>query len=65
MPREYARIASSIGKALGERQKAITSEPLPQRLTELLSRLSESEKIEQADQMKVGSRGPHGKRSSE
>jgi hypothetical protein len=65
MPRKYARIACSIGKALGERQKAITSEPLPQRLIELLSRLSESEKTEQADQKKVGPRRPHGKRSSE
>jgi hypothetical protein len=50
MPKGYARIACSIGKALGERRKAITSEPLPQRLTELLCRLSETEKAEQADQ---------------
>jgi hypothetical protein len=44
----------SIGKAVGERQNAIASEPLPQRLTELLCRLSEREKAEQANQKKVG-----------
>ena len=43
MPTEYARIARSIGKALSERQGAITSDPLPQRLVELLCDLSESE----------------------
>ena len=57
MPKEYSRIACSIGKALGERQRAITREPLPQHLTELLSRLSENEKTEQADQKKVEPRG--------
>lgn len=43
MPTEFARIARSVGKALGERQEASISEPLPQRLVELLSNLSESE----------------------
>ena len=43
MPTEYARIARSVGKALSERQGAIISEPLPQRLVELLCNLSESE----------------------
>ena len=43
MPTEFARIARSVGKALGERQEASISEPLPQRLVELLCDLSESE----------------------
>jgi hypothetical protein len=43
MPTEYARIARSVGKAVSERQGAIISEPLPQRLVELLGDLSESE----------------------
>jgi len=43
MPNEYQRITRAIGKALGERREAIASEPLPQRLAELLCRLSEIE----------------------
>ena len=56
MPKEYARIACSIGKTLGERRQAIKSEPLPERLAELLCRLSETEKADQADQKRVGGR---------
>ena len=41
MPTDYARIARSVGKALSERQGAITSEPLPQSLVELLCNLSD------------------------
>ena len=44
MPKEYARIARSIGNRLSERRQAFASEPLPQRLVELLCRLSDSEK---------------------
>ena len=43
MPTDYARIARSVGKVLSERQGASISEPLPQRLVELLCDLSESE----------------------
>ena len=46
MPTKYARIARSVGKALSERQGAIVSEPLPQRLVELLCNLSDSETAE-------------------
>jgi hypothetical protein len=52
MPREYARIACSIGKAVGERQKAVVSEPLPQRLTELLCRLSEREQADHKESIR-------------
>ena len=34
MPKEYASIAYLIGKAVGEKRKAIASKPLPQRLAE-------------------------------
>ena len=43
MPTDSARIARSVGKALSKRQGASISEPLPQRLVELLCDLSESE----------------------
>jgi hypothetical protein len=43
MQRDYARIARAIGKAFGARQEAVAGEPLPQRLTELLCRLSDKE----------------------
>ena len=47
MPKGYARIVYLIGRTVDERRKAIASEPLPQRLAELLCRLSESDKAEQ------------------
>ena len=43
MPNEYARIALSIGKVLRERRQATATDPLPERLAELLCRLSERE----------------------
>jgi hypothetical protein len=43
MAKGYANIACSIGKGLGDRLRHTTYEPLPERLTDLLSRLSESE----------------------
>jgi hypothetical protein len=57
MPKGYTGIACSIGKDLGERRKAITSEPLPQRLAELLCRLAESERAEQARLVRQSSSG--------
>jgi hypothetical protein len=53
MPKGYAKIACSIGKALGERREGVTIEPLPQRLAELLARLAESEKTAEARSMRV------------
>jgi len=53
MPKGYAKIACSIGKALGERRERVTLELLPQRLAELLARLAESEKTAQARSMRV------------
>ena len=44
MPKEYASIAYLIGKAVGEKRKAIPSKPLPRRVAELLRRLLESDK---------------------
>ena len=43
MAKGYANIACSIGKGLSDRLRHTTYEPLPERLTDLLSRLSESE----------------------
>lgn len=43
MQKEYAQIARKIGKVLGAREEAVASEPLPQRLAELLRRLSDKE----------------------
>jgi hypothetical protein len=60
MPKEYARIAYLIGKAVGERRKAIASKPLPQRLAELLRRLLESDKAEQRNSDRQESRDSEG-----
>ena len=60
MPKEYARIAYSIGRAVGERRKAIASKPLPQRLAELLRRLLESDKAEQRNSDRQESRDREG-----
>jgi hypothetical protein len=46
MSKEYARIAYSIGKAFSQSRPGIANDPLPQRLSELLSRLEEGEKVE-------------------
>jgi hypothetical protein len=43
MPKGYANIACSIGKGISDRLRHETHEPLPERLTDLLSRLSEKE----------------------
>jgi hypothetical protein len=48
MPNEYARIALSIGKVLRERRQATATDPLPERLAELLCRLSEREATQRA-----------------
>jgi hypothetical protein len=41
MPKEYARIACTVGTILRDRLRQIELEPLPERLTELLGKLSE------------------------
>jgi hypothetical protein len=43
MRKDYARIARAIGKALHARREAVEGEPLPQRLADLLCRLSDEE----------------------
>jgi hypothetical protein len=43
MPKGYANIACSIGNGISDRVRHTTHEPLPERLTDLLSRLSENE----------------------
>jgi hypothetical protein len=43
MRKDYARVARAIGKVLGARREAVASDPLPQRLAELLCRLADKE----------------------
>ena len=41
MPRKYNKIACAIGRGIDERLERIGSEPLPQKLVDLLNRLTE------------------------
>ena len=43
MQREYEQIARAVGKVLGARHEEVATEPLPERLAELLSILSDKE----------------------